>query len=95
MRAIAKFRKAPGDTRRYEVNYADWMNEGEVIEQATVTGTVLDDHFYVESTDITADGKEVVFYVSGGISGFSYDVTVQIGTSMSQIKNDVITFVVT
>lgn len=91
---LAKFRKSPGDRKRYEVNYEDWLNGGEVIETVTMEGNVVGDNFYVEAYIVDADGKEVIFYVSGGVTGNNYDVKITIGTSLQQIKEDTITFVV-
>lgn len=95
MRVVGKFRKAPGDRKRYEVNYADWLNAGETLDTVTISGNVDDDQFYVDGWMITNGGKEVIMYVSGGVSGVSYKVTVTASTSLGQIKNDTIEFVVT
>lgn len=94
-RIIAKFRKAPGDRKRYEINYADWLNEGEVITEVNMIGDMPIDGFFIDGYNIDADGKEVIFYVSGGMPGVSYNVNVAASTSLSQLKTDVITFVVT
>lgn len=92
---IGKFRKSPGDRKRYEVNYEDWLNEGEIITDVTMQGNVPADGFYVDGYVVDTDGKEVIFYVSGGASGFEYTVRVTVETSMQQIKEDTITFMVT
>lgn len=91
---LAKFRKSPGDRKRYEVNYEDWLNSDELLTSVTMQGNVETDNFYVEAFTLTSDKKEVIFYVSGGIAGSTYDVGVTISTSLSQIKEDTITFVV-
>lgn len=92
---IGKFRKAPADRKRYIVDYTDWLNEGETITLVTATGNVAGDNFYVDGYIVNAGGKEVTFYVSGGVSEKSYDVTIKITTSLQQIKEDFVTFVVT
>lgn len=91
---LAKFRKSPGDRKRYEVNYEDWLNESELLTSVTMEGNVEDDAFYVEAFTLTTDKKEVVFYISGGVTGSTYEVGITVATSLSQIKEDTITFVV-
>lgn len=90
---IAQFRKGPNDRKKYTVEYNDWLDVGEtIIAPLLVTGTVEADAFIVDGYVISSDGKDVIFYVSGGLSGFSYDVTVKITTSQAQIKEDWVTF---
>lgn len=90
---IGKFRQVPQDRKRYVVNYADWLNETEIVTSVTMEGNVPVDAFYVDGYVIN-DDKEVIFYVSGGIAGTTYEVSIQIGTSMDQIKADTITFAI-
>lgn len=91
---IGRFRKSPGDRKRYEVNYADWLNEGETITNVTLQGNTPEDDFYIEGFLIQSNGVEVVFYISGGVVTNTYTVTVAVTTSLNQIKEDTIEFVV-
>lgn len=92
---IAKFRKMPADRKRYEVNYEDWLNIDETLVNVQMTGNVPEDDFYIDGFIIPIENdKEVIFYVSGGLSGVQYEVTVEVETSLQQIKQDTITFVV-
>ena len=91
---IGRFRKSPGDRKRYEINYGDWLNSGEILTGVTLGGNVPDDQFYVDGFLVTAGGREVVFYVSGGVSGEEYEVSVSAQTSLGQIKEDTISFMV-
>lgn len=90
---IGKFRQVPQDRKRYVVNYADWLNDTEIVTSVTMKGNVPDDTFYVDGF-VVNDDKEVIFYVSGGVAGTTYEVSIQIGTSMDQIKADTITFAI-
>lgn len=92
---IGKFRKGPEDRKRYVVDYADWLNEDELVTDIVATGNVPADNFFVDGYIVDVGGKEVIFYVSGGASGVSYDVTLTIDTSLQQVKEDYVTFVVT
>lgn len=89
---IGKFRKSPGDRKRYEINYEDWLNSGETVTDVTMSGNVPSDDFYVDGYIVDADGKEVIFYVSGGLDGVEYTVGVEVETSLQQVKEDTITF---
>jgi hypothetical protein len=91
---IAKFKKVPADRKRYVVDYADWVNENERISGVTFEGNVPADNFYVDAYTIDGTGLQVIFYISGGLSGYSYDVTVTSTTSLAQVKQDTIRFVV-
>lgn len=95
MRVIGKFRKAAADRKRYIVDYADWLSDGEIIDNVVMSGNVNPDNFYVDGYIVDTKGKEVIFYVSGGVSGTSYNASITITTSLQQIKVDNVTFVVT
>lgn len=92
---LNKFRKVPADRKRYVVDYADWLNANENVNSVTFEGNVPADDFYVDAYTVDSGGKQVIFYVSGGVSGSTYNVTVTATTSLAQEKQDYITFVVT
>lgn len=92
---VGKFRKDPADRKRYVVDYIDWMDETELLSSVQMTGNVPADNFYVDGFVLSEDQKEVIFYVSGGVNGKNYDVYITIETSLQQIKEDFVTFVVT
>jgi len=91
---IGKFKKSPADRKRYVVQYQDWMNEGETVVGLAAVGSVPDDDFYLDGYFIGPDALEIIFFVSGGLTGKSYDVTLTATTSLGQIKENVVTFVV-
>lgn len=91
---IGKFRKAPADRKRYVVDYEDWLNDNELVLTVMVTGDVPSDNFFVDGYIVDAGGKEIIFFVSGGVSGEEYVVTTKITTDLGQIKEDWVTFVV-
>lgn len=95
MSRVGKFRKVPADRKRYIIDYVDWLNEDELVTSVIMSGSVPTDNFYVDGFLVDVDGKQVIFYVSGGITGSSYDVTSTINTSLQQVKQDFVTFVVT
>lgn len=92
---IGKFRKAPADRKRYVVDYKDWLNDNEEISDGVVAGSVPEDGFYVDGFLVDNSNREVIFYVSGGLSGVEYTVTITVDTTLQQTKEDWVTFVVT
>ena len=92
---LQKFRKGPADRKRYVIDYADWLNEDELLTGIQMTGNVPIDNFYVDGYLVDTGGKQVIFYVSGGFSGSSYDVYAKVTTSLQQVKEDNVIFVVT
>lgn len=91
---LNKFRKVPADRKRYVVDYADWLNSGETVSSVTLEGNVPADNFYVDAFTVDTGGLQVIFYISGGVSGSTYSVTVTATTSLAQVKQDKVTFVV-
>ena len=92
---LGRYRQSPADRKRYEVVYSDWLNEDELVSDVEISVPVNHDGFYVDGYMANNDGKSVAFYVSGGVEGGEYDVTVRIETTMQQVKEDWVTFVVT
>lgn len=95
MARIGKFSKEAADRKRYVVDYADWLNEEEMILAVQVSGSIEFDAFYVDGFVVSEDGKEVIFYASGGVPLNAYTLTVTVTTSMDQIKEDEIVVIVT
>lgn len=95
---LAKFAKSPNDRKRYTVNYDEWLDVGETITNiATSTDEVVlpeDGGFYVDGVIAGPGGRDIIMFVSGGFSGFSYDIQIEITTSGAQVKSDFITFVI-
>lgn len=91
---IGKFAKAPGDRKKYTVDYSQWLDNQELITD--VQSFVPDDEFgiYVDGLLVSTDGKSLDMFVSGGQESVSYDLGLRIETSGNQIKDDYITFVV-
>jgi uncharacterized protein (DUF934 family) len=93
MGALAKFVKDPDETKRYVITWEDWLDSGEKLESAYLevnVDTGPDDAVLaeIESYTISADLLAVVFFVSGGVAGVGYKITVRVHTSGGQIKED-------
>lgn len=92
---LDKFRQGPEDRKRYVCDYADWMNASETLVGVTMEGNVVDDFFAVNAWEIDGTGKQVIYYITGGVAGRSYNVTIEITTSLAQVKNDYLIFEIT
>ena len=95
--AIAKYVKAAGDRKRYQIDYTDWLDIGEsvvsvvfTIVQVTVPPLVID------TIAVLPTGLGVQYYASGGIDGQTYTVYANLTTSSApaQTKLDDILFTV-
>jgi hypothetical protein len=95
MSRIGRFAKDEGDTKRYVVDYIDWLDDSETISAVTVLGDVPVDDFYIEWIAVDTGGKQIIYYASGGLAEKEYDAVITITTSLSQVKEDWITHVVT
>lgn len=92
---LGRYTKAPGDRKRYVVDYIDWLDEGERITQAQALTPANTDEFFVDGSLIGSTAKDTVFFVSGGVEGGVYIVNITIYTDRQQIKTDTVTFEVT
>lgn len=76
------------DTRRWVVDYSNWLDNTATITLANVTSS---------STTCTIDkssilGSEVVFFLKGGELGETLTVTLAITDSFGNIKTDTLSF---
>lgn len=92
---FATYRKTPNERKRYTVSYADWLDTGEVVASALYTiDNETDPPLLVEGSFIQSDGLGLSFFVSGGVSDEQYQLNILMETSIAQIKEDWMTFVV-
>src|SRR3990170_4589141 len=69
---------------------SDWLAAGETITAHTVTPAPVG--FTVNSSSITDAGTSVTVWLTGGVSGTLYTVTVHIDTSDGRSKDESLTF---
>lgn len=79
-----------GDTRRWTVNYADWLANTATIAQIDVQSN--SDTCTVGSIEIL--GQDIVFFLSGGELNERLMVTLTMTDSLGNIKHDTISFTV-
>lgn len=93
---LGTYIKTPSERKRYSLDYTDWLETGETIvtRSFVVTPTTGATPLLVDASAIDPSGKQVIFYVSAGIDGVTYEVEAFISTSDGQIKEDQINFLV-
>lgn len=83
---LGRFNQYALERKRYEIDYSQWLKSGEAISTQSIpapSGLAID--------NVSQAAGVVVFYVSGGVAGSSYQATLTITTSLGQTKTDVIT----
>lgn len=82
-----------GDKRRYQVDYTQFLQFGEVLTTSSVsvnsgaTSTASGAYFDVTET-------QLYFFVVGGKLGESFTVSIQVGTNFGEVVNDTIAYMV-
>ena len=93
---LGKFLKAPAERIRYVIDYNDWLDLDEAVAGVSFApepAQELDD-LIVDSSSVAVDGRSVVIFISGGIAGIDYVLTVVMTSLGGQIKQDYILFAV-
>jgi hypothetical protein len=92
---LGKFFKAPGERKRYSIDYTDWLDAGELLSLVTFQVTPVDANpVVITGIAVQTDGKGVVFYAEAGIDGYSYKAIASATTSGGQVKQDTVQYTV-
>lgn len=96
MGVLAKYVKQPGERKRYQISYVNWLDTGEGVSSVDFTiDRVTSPPLVVDDVMPTPDGKGVQYYVSGGVNNVSYVVTATLNTNVGpQVKEDEIYFAI-
>lgn len=91
---LRRFTKTPDEIKRYGVDYSQWLDTTEQVNSTTLAVSGPDNTLTATQSSISSDGRKVAFFVSGGTSGKSYNVYVEARTTIGQLREDTIPFVV-
>ena len=80
---IATFTKAPAENLDYDIDFSQWLPDGDVITSVDATVSPIGE-LTVTSSQIT--DQLVKVWTAGGVDGSSYTVTVAVGTSGGRVK---------
>lgn len=94
---LARKPHTAGDKIRYEIDYSNWLEEGDVLSVtpgdcavANITTAVTD----VVISGLTVQSKYLYFFVSGGSAGEGFTVQVTAKDNRGEIAIDTIEFFV-
>lgn len=82
---------SPGETRKYTIDYNDWLDTTETL--STMTYAVATGPATVPSNATAGDGKSNSFFVTGASLSYTpFNVTITAVTSAGQTKKDHLEF---
>lgn len=82
-----------GDTRRFEIEYEDYLCDGRTLAAGTVTASV-GTNATINNVALSVDKKSLIFYVASGAVKESFTASVQVTTSDGEVVNDTASFVI-
>jgi hypothetical protein len=92
---LGKYYKAPDERKRYSIDYADWLDTGELVNLVTFEVTPVDViPLVIDGVVNDTSGRVTVFYASGGTEGRTYKAIATMESSGGQIKEDTVQFIV-
>jgi hypothetical protein len=90
---LGNFKKQPAEVLDYDIDYTAWMPTGDTLLSATaVVDIVGAGSLIVDSIVVTSSTNIVKLWMSGGVDGVAYKVTVTIITNGGRAKEDEIQF---
>lgn len=80
---IAKYVKASSDRKRYNIDYTDWLDTGEMVSAVafTIENNVDAPIAVVDDVQVWPSGLGVQYYVSGGVNGRTYRILADLTTT--------------
>lgn len=84
MAIVGDFEQQPADELDYDIDYDDWIHDADTVVSATASASPAD----LTITGPLVSGNTVKIWVSGGVDGTRYKVTVTTTTSYGRIKQD-------
>lgn len=76
--------QTPGDRLDYDVDFAPWLDAGDTL--ATAGAEVVPEGLNMES--VSFDGTKVKVWLSGGVPGATYTVTLTTTTKQGRRKSE-------
>ena len=81
--AIATFTKDPDATLDYQINWAAWLEDEDIITDSSFVSN--SDNITVDSSSFTDTTSTV--WLSGGQAGSSYEITNRITTALGRVDD--------
>lgn len=83
MSMIGIFPKAPPDQTDYDIEFDDWLPEGDTITSADAT---VDPTGELAVASVSITDQTVKVWLNGGLDGKTYTVTLIVGTAGGRTK---------
>jgi hypothetical protein len=92
---LAKKSISPGDVKRYTVDYSDWLDDGETVSSVALTITYESGSGDASISSHSTTSSQVIFFITAGttVAGTVLDVNIAMTSSVGQVKNDHVEFV--
>lgn len=81
---LGNFTKQPVDVIDYDIDYSQWLTAGDNVESSIVS--VVPEGLLVDS--IFINDPKIKIWVSGGLNGANYKLTVTTTTADGRVKQD-------
>ena len=92
---LGKFLKTPDEIKRYTIEYAHWLDDGEYL--SAIAFDIVSENsgllVFVPNT-IAPSSTKVSFFVTGGADNETYRAAISTTTTAGQVKQDTIDFIV-
>lgn len=94
----ARFKQGPQEVKRYLLDYTLFLSAGEAVVSITAVITVLtvpilgSPALVVTSITLGPGGLQALYFISGGATQQSYEVTFLATTNIGQVLEDVVQY---
>lgn len=87
---LAKYVKAEIDRKRYQIDYSDWLDTGETINNVvfSVTHNTSTSPLVIDDIAVLPSGQSVQYYISGGEDGLTYEINPTMTSDLGQVRED-------
>jgi len=88
---LGTLQKRPNDQLDYEIDFEKWLNDDDKITSAVADVTkdgVATDELTVQSASVSESSPTLTVWLSGGVDGVTYTVTVTVATTGGRIKEE-------
>jgi len=87
---LGSYIKSPTEHKQYVIDYSKWLEDGETLVSSVFSVSPSD--MTVDTVVIDGTGTLLSFFVTAGTNAVYYVVTVQVTTSIGQVKEDTVHF---
>lgn len=90
MSIVATYQQQPADNLDYAFDYADFLQAGDSVASGTQSVSPAG----LSVTGPIKSGTQLKYWVTGGVSGTKYKVTITMTTTLGRVKQDEAVFMI-